>query len=177
MKFKTTQFLILMLIANICVGVGYYWFFNFIKTETENNSILASKISLGIEQNDKLGDLQAAVKDTEVERTKLSSLFLANGSEVAFIEQIENLAKVSGLEEKTNNVSEALNQVSGAKSLDIQLTVTGDWNNVMYFLGQLENLPYSLNIKNVSLNRQSSDSKNKTNLWIGAFDFSVIESL
>jgi len=177
MKFKTTQFLVLMIIVNLCAGIGYYFFFSFIQNQIESNLVLADKIDLTNQQNNKLSDLQATVKDTEAERQQLLSFLLPTGSEVSFIEQIEGLAKASGLDGKTNNVAETPNQIAGVKQLDIQLTETGSWNNAMYFLGQLENLPYNLDIRGISLIEQPSGVKNKAGLWTGSFDFSVTENL
>lgn len=177
MKSKTTQFLIFIIIINVCVGAGYYFLFDHIKKQNENASVLQNKIDLSEQRNSRFNDLQSAVKDTEIERNQLTSLLLPSGSQVAFVEQVEDLTKSSGLSEQTNNLSEAVGPSDTTKLLQIQLTVTGSWSNTMYFLSQLENLPYNISIRNASLTEQTGVLAKEANLWTGVFDVSVIESL
>ena len=175
MKFHTSKFLILLVLVNLCASVGYYLLFDNTRKETEKASTLSSKIDLGSQRSGRLSGLQSAVKETESERAQLTSFFLPTGSEVSFIEQVESLAKASGLSEKTSNVSEVPGRVGGTKIVQVQIMVTGSWSNVIYFLGQLENSPYKLDIRNISLLEQSSGSKKTPSTWAGSFDINVVE--
>ena len=172
----------MIIVANLLAGAGYYFLFNYIKTQTESVSILTNKVNLGQKRNSRLNDLRTAVKDTEGERQQLSSLLLANGSEVDFIEKIESLAKKSNLTENTSNVSQVAGSVAGTKILQLSIGISGSWSDVMYFLNQLENLPYEIHIPSVSLSEQggsaSSNSKLKpSNIWSGGLSLNVIESM
>ena len=178
MKFKTTQFLILIIIANVFAAAGYYFLLNQINKDNVNAVLLMDKIRLGQERNSRFGDLQATVNNTEAERQQMLSLLLPSGSAVSFVEQIETIATSSNLVEKTNSLSETPSQTGGlSKLLDIQLTTSGSWSNTIFFLNQIENLPYDISIKNLSLNEQAPLTPKSSNTWTAVYDFSVVEGI
>lgn len=176
MKSRSTKILILILVCNLAAIVGYYLLFQHIKTQSKTAVSLNSVIDLGQQKNSHLSSLRNTIKETDGKRQQLATLFLSSGEEVLFIEQIEILAKNSGLSAKTNNVSSAAGNVGEIKTLRVQLQTTGSWNNTLYFLSQVENLPYDIHAQGVSLTKQSTTDKNNSSSWVATFDISVTEN-
>ena len=170
MKFQSTKILIVIIICNLAVLAGYYFLFKDIERQTKEAGSLTDTIDLGESKNSRLSSLRAVVKDTETKRQQISGYLLPTESQIQFIENIENLAKKSGLEVKTNNIANADSGVENVKYFKIQIQTQGSWNNVMYFLNQLENMPYDIRVSSFSNNK---DAKS---LWTANFDISVTET-
>lgn len=172
------KILILLILCNIAAIVGYYFLFQHIKTQSKTALSLTSTIDLSQQKNSHLSSLRAVVKDTEGKRQQLATFLLSSDAEISFIEQVETLAKKSGLGAKTNNVSSVAGETVTTKKLQMQLETTGSWNNIMYFLSQLENSPYDVHVKAVSLSAsQSVAGKRVASSWTATFDINVTESI
>ena len=187
MRFHTKLILIFVIIINLVAGVGYFFLFNYIKTDSETASSLLSSIDSSAKKDSSLKALRSVIKDTQTQRDLLSTFFLSPDSEVFFIEQIENLATSSGLTVKTKNVSSVVGPTPTTKTFQIEESVSGSWNDIVYFMNYIENLPYDIHIQNMSLSQQvtasapiikgkKTSSKNQSILWTGVFDINVTES-
>lgn len=177
MNFHSKKILILIIICNLAALVGYYFLFQYIKTQTEAASLLTSTIDLGQQTNSNLNSLRFIVKDTEDKRLQLLTFLLPGDAEVSFIGQIENLAKNSGLGVKINSVSSVAGDTDKTKTLQMQTETTGSWNNIMYFLNQIENLPFKINIQRSTINKPVVIGKPTDSAWTATIDISVIESI
>jgi len=175
MKFHSTKILVLMIVCNLLALTGYYFLFQRIKTQTQTASALINTIDLGQQKNSHLNALRSVVKDTQHQRDQLAVLLLPSDGEVPFIEQIETLAKNSGLQTKTNNVSSIGGDTETTKTFQMQEETTGSWNNTLYFLNQLENLPYNIRVQRISLQGQIVVGKSTAPSWTATFDISVTE--
>jgi Tfp pilus assembly protein PilO len=175
MKSHSIKILILIIVCNIAALVGYYLLFQYIKTQSVLAASLSNVIDLGQQKNSHLNALRSVVKDTEGKYQQLVTLFLPSDLAISFIEQIETLGKNSGLVLKTNSISSAVD-TDTAKIFQMQIETTGSWNNTMYFLNQLENLPYNIYVRGLSLSKQSGVNE-KNSLWSAKFDISVTESI
>jgi hypothetical protein len=102
---------------------------------------------------------------------------LTGDLEIPFIEQIETLAKSNNLAAKTNSVSANSVTVGVTRNFVMQVAVDGSWSNILNFLNQVENLPYGLNIDNVSVSKGVAKDKNTTSSWSATLDISVIEKI
>ena len=176
MKFQSIKILILMIVCNLAAIAGYYFLFQYIVTQTQSSSDLINTINLSEQKNSHLSSLRTMVKDTEEERQQLSGLLLSNDAEVSFIEQVETLAKKSGLESKTDSVSSVAGIASTTNIFNMQIETTGSWSNTMYFLNQIENLPYDIHIEGSSLNKQDLINNPAGSAWMATFNISVTES-
>jgi Tfp pilus assembly protein PilO len=176
MNFHSKMILAVVIVCNIAALFGYYFLFQDIKAKAQLANSLTSTIDVGQQKNSRLSSLRAIVNDTEVKRQQLSGLLLSQENEVSFIDQIEGLAKKSGLTVNTNNVSSSAGDTGSTKVFQMQSTTTGSWNDTMYFLSQLENLPYNVRVQGVSLGKQSDGNKKSAPSWVASFDISVTES-
>jgi Tfp pilus assembly protein PilO len=176
MNFHSKKILIIIIACNIVAMVGYYFLFQYIKKQTTAASSLSSTIDLGQQKNSHINSLRSLVKDTESQRQHLATFLLSSDNEISFIEQIENLAKNSGLAVRTNNVSSLAGGAETTRVFQMQTQTVGSWSNTLYFLSQVENLPYGIKILGVSLNRQSADGSTGGSSWVTTFDVNVVES-
>ena len=177
MKFHTKTTLIIVIICNVAVIAGYYFLFQHIVAQTQKARELTSTIDLGQQKNSKLSALRVVVKDTELKREQLATYLLPSDSEIPFIEQVETLARNSGLEVKTNSVSSAAGSTDKIKTFQMQTATTGSWSNIMYFLSQIENMPYNIHVGSVSFGKQAAQAgKTTSSAWTATFDISVTES-
>lgn len=176
MKFQSKKILILIIVCDLVALAGYYFLFQYIKTQSGVTSSLTGTIDLSQQKNSHINSLRSMVKDTEIDRGKLTTFFLASDAEVTFIEKMEDLAKGSGLEANVNNVSSVPTDVSVVKVFQMQLATTGSWSSTLYFLSQVENLPYDVRVRAVSLSKAPSSGK-AVSSWSAAFDVSVVENI
>jgi hypothetical protein len=169
MKFHSMKILILIVACNIAAIAGYCFLFQYIKTQTQAASLLISTLDVSQQKGSRLSSLRSVIKDTQVQRQQLAMLLLSSDAEISFIEQIEALAKNSGLTEKTNSISSVAGNTDATKVLQMQIGTTGNWNNTLYFLSQVENLPFDVHVQGVSVNKTGSS-------WVATFDVNVTET-
>jgi Tfp pilus assembly protein PilO len=177
MKTFSTKILILMILLNIMAIAGYYFFFQYIETQSKTSLSLTSTLDLSQQKNSHLNALRSVIKETEGKRQQLATFLLSSDTEIPFIEQLEALGKSSALAIKTNNIASIVGGTATTKVLKMQLQTIGSWNNTLYFLSQVENLPYNIDIQGVSLGRQSISDKTAGSSWTATFDISVAESI
>ncbi|HAO64493.1 TPA: hypothetical protein DCQ44_00750 [Candidatus Taylorbacteria bacterium] len=94
---------------------------------------------------------------------------LSSDTEITFIDQVETLGKSAGLIMKTKSVSSVPGDTNTTKTFKMQTEASGSWNDVMYFLSQIENLPYNIHLETVSVHKDTGPQ------WNGTFDISVTE--
>lgn len=177
MNFHSKKILALIIICNVAVLTGYYALFQKIKADTKLASALNSTVNISEQKTGRLSSLRAVIKDTEGKRQQLAAFLLSSDAGIPFIEQIENLAKTSGLVEKTDSVSSVAGSNNATKIFQMQLETTGSWSSTMYFLNQLESLPYNIRVQKVFFDGQSAGDKGAGSLWLAAFDISVTEKI
>ena len=166
-----------MIVCNIAAIAGYYFLFQYIKTQSKAAIALTSTIDSGQQKNSHLSALRAVVKDIDGKRQQLTSFFLSGDAEIPFIEQMEALGKTSGLTVKTNSVSSVAGSAGAAKTFRMQLQVVGSWNSALYFLNQIENLPYDVHVQGVSLVKQPGSGKTSSGSWAATFEISLAENM
>ena len=169
--------LLVIILCDIAAIVGYYFIFQHIIGQTLTAASLTSTIDLSQQKNSRLSSLRTVVKDTESNRQKLSSFLLPNDSEISFVGQVEVMAQNDGLDIKTNSINSVAGSIDKTKTLQIQVTTTGTWTNILYFMNQIENLPYNIHINNFSFAKQSAVVKASGSSWTATFDISVTESI
>ncbi len=103
-------------------------------------------------------DLVKTYESTKVSRAQLLSFFVKEDKVVSFIEMVEKV----GDQSKTKLELSSINNDNGI--IKTNISVKGSWNNVITALMIIENLPLSLNIKNVRLSTSSGLDK-KSSGW------------
>lgn len=121
------------------------------------------------------------------EKQKLLNSYFVNGGDVAsFVDYLEGLGSVAGLDIKVKNI----NQVTTDKNkLMADISVNGKYAGVMRLIGLLENAPYKIHIDTIFLSKGSEpvviDTEKKSSkvkvreapIWQGSISFMVLSSL
>lgn len=177
---KTKKILFIWTIVTIAIASVFAFM---LWTILASDKVYISK-SLEIKEEIKKADSFLFIKkDVETNKDSINKIYdyIIKPEEVVnFMQKIEDLAKNNSLKSEVKSVSfEAIadTTLSNLESMKIQVSVSGDWKNVAYFLELLENYPASLNIKKVSLNNNAHVlvKNKKVSQWTGVFDFSVIK--
>lgn len=82
----------------------------------------------------------------------LQSLFIKKGEEIKIVTALENLAEQFSLKQNLSVRSTANRVNENLSEVDLEITVTGDFQNLMQYLETLEKNDYLFALANVSLN-------------------------
>ena len=193
MKNQTNTYLILAVLLAGGSIIGLWYFSEYIYGLTEKTTELREQVEtqeLKIKR-DQL--LSKSAQNTNVERQKLSSLFIQPNASIDFVSSLEKSASDLSLLYSTNqieNISPDSLSSQGKELLKISMTISGKWSSVLRFLRYIETLPYVVKIERVDLvsgaSVESTDpttapAKNvninidKSNTWKLQISFSVIK--
>jgi len=102
------------------------------------------------------------LKDTENERERINNLIINKNSVADFISNLEKIAKKNEID-LTKTVSVEKEKVSAKESfLKVSLRVKGELAKVYHYMELIENLPYKIRIKKMSLASSSFSSNPST---------------
>ena len=184
-KFKTTkQFLIFSIILATASVVSYIIFFNLVKGKNEDVSLITNEIDIAIQKEIKLKSVKDLIKDTENDRKKLDTYFVADDKIVNFIEDVEKIGSDIGVDVEVVSVSisDSKSQVPAhskiSEQLNLDFKVEGMWSDVFQFLAIMEKLPFKIDISKTSLEVVYSDTARKisSGKWKGFFSITVIKT-
>jgi Tfp pilus assembly protein PilO len=83
---------------------------------------------------------------------KLRDFFVQKGDEVKFIEQIENLARQSGIKFEISSIEPKVDDSQIFKDdLIIKMNLEGSWSNIIKFVNGLEKMHFGVMIQDLSL--------------------------
>ncbi|MFH1866767.1 MAG: type 4a pilus biogenesis protein PilO [Patescibacteria group bacterium] len=85
----------------------------------------------------------------------LNSVYIKEGKELALIESLEQLAEQQSIDQDIKLATIDPNKNQG-KLLPLQLTITGNFNDLITYLAGLESLSYYLNITTLRISAGSS---------------------
>lgn len=101
----------------------------------------------------------------------LRNLFIKKNDEVGFINQLESLAKKSQIKFEILNIDVEKKEGLNFESLNVQMNIEGNWNDVVAFVYKLEKMDLALFVDKISLDKLSSGS------WSGVLEFSVFREI
>jgi len=121
-------------------------------------------------QNEKLAAIKSIAGENQETIATARNFFVQKNDEVKFIEQIEGVAKNSGIKSEISaiDVNADKDKDSFKENLDIKMNVQGSWKNVMTFVNKLERLPFGVQVKNINLD--ASD------YWAGSVEFIIFRA-
>jgi len=126
----------------------------------ENKNLIESQSYL-LELEKKKEKISEAFKEYDSSKDEidiLNSALLSSDQELSLVILIEGTAKANMLNHKImiNQAKDKRNK--NQKNIDFQVNLSGSFLGVMNFIKYIEEAPYYLNIKNISLDRVSSDT-------------------
>lgn len=182
-------FLSLVVINVIVFGLYAFLFWKVIDRSQTTAMLLAEERS-DRQKNDALQAIKVSLTENKDFISQIDSFFIAPDGVVGFITFLEKLGKDSGV--KINIGSVAVNPDSKdpkdfKENLKLKLEIEGTWQNVVYFLSRLENLPYRVQFDTATISLQGvSDGINfkesgalrkrmPEESWKGLFDIRLLK--
>ena len=146
-------FLFVLISALIVALAAYVLFWRLISTANDESAHLRGDIELQLERNKTAGGLAKLITETEVKRLQIDSYFVGADQTVDFVEYLESLANVAGVNFEI--VSLVIDQVKDDFKNQIVLRgeASGDWSPLMNFLALLEAAPYRLILADVAITK------------------------
>jgi len=178
--------------VNISIAISLVLAFIYIGTEylakdieTYSGEIVSDKQATSL-QKAKIAQLPEAKKQYEANLVKMDNIFatvIDKESMVIFIEESEKTAvkdkvklKIKSAPQKADTAAVKASPAAATSltSSYFNFTVGGTFDNVMRFLGEMENFKYCLDIENVDMTYEDFDENNK-DMIILTFDVKLYQ--
>jgi Tfp pilus assembly protein PilO len=182
--FSIKGILCLLILLTILLFVAIFALFQNIKNEDENASQTQNEINLSEKQNQYSVSLRESLQNSNSNIAKVSGSILSSDGDVAFIEQLENVAKENGVSITIDSLSvENIPNITSNNltSFKIRAEAEGDWNGMMAFLTKLESLPYVARVEKLDLANSSDNPLSQTTpatsaqSWQSVFEIRVLQ--
>ncbi len=159
---KNSIVLLLLLLVGLSGAIFLGRQLQFGSDQIINSYLELSRTSRGKED---LAVIKKILAETVESRALVAGAFLESQALISFIEQLEGLAKKTGVELK---LDEPRLGASKIPSLEISFQATGPFANLSHLLSLLENLPYRLEWRGVAWALDSGTT------WSGNFSLAVM---
>ena len=181
---KTKYILTILIVIDLLLFGAYYYFFMMIKNDNEQVSTLSSELSAEQSNEEKMDSIRNISRGSVADSEKLESLFVGSQDAVTFLKQIEDLTSFAGLSHSTESINLVDDPVllpDNKENLEIVIDISGNWQDIYYFLSLFDNLPYAVHVNSLTLTELNNNPSNASStesggLWQGVLDFSAIAS-
>lgn len=121
-----------------------------------------------IVKSKKIAAIKSAMEANKQNIEVLNNFFIQKDGEVEAIEQIENIARGSGIkfEISSIDVDEKEND-SFKEDVQVKMTASGPWENLIRFIHKLERMPFGVSVEKINLNAQEGGG------WTGSLEFVI----
>jgi Tfp pilus assembly protein PilO len=190
---KTKKTMVISIVLAIAVFVIYGFLFLNIKDKNEQISTLANDAQQLRSKDDTLKATKTILDQSKDLISQLDSYFIPADGVVGFISVLEGVGKFSGVDMTIGSVgteadSKAKDEIK--ETLRLHIETNGSWKNTFYFLSVIENLPYRIDVEDVSLGLVGATDKvlfdnktataqtrqpNKDEKWHGSFNVTVVK--
>lgn len=154
-KKTTFYFLLSISIILLIAWVSLFVFINWkVNKKIESNEQTAKAVNLEV------GEVLAIKRkfdSLQEVRNTIDGYFIERGNSFLVIEKIEEISRESGVILK-------INQAEELSSIQLNLSVVGNFKNLWQFIAMLENLPFKIRINNLILTKQNDSSPLSANL-------------
>jgi len=133
---------ILIIIGNIVIAIGWWWFFNVINTEKDK--ILTTRTELETVENkiNNLKHLESILEGVSEESLLVNNAFVDEKNIVSIIKKLEQVADISGVRLEVSGASLPKEKKDGGPNFI--LNVGGDFDEVYRFVTLLEKVSYQV---------------------------------
>jgi Tfp pilus assembly protein PilO len=178
---KETKILIIIILLIDIASIGAFVFlFSFTKNLIIESVNRENEIKTELKREDTMVLMKNDLELGKMYQEKLMNYMVPSGGTVDFIKTLEQIVSNSGIKSNITNVNnETYNKGDsiGAELIKINMSVTGEWKNIQFFLTSLENYPLKIDINKLSLSKFSNYVINGKNTpeWSGSFEFTVVK--
>jgi hypothetical protein len=118
-------------------------------------------VEIALSRQDQIQELKKTLARTEIERQSIDSHFVENDNPTIFLESLEYLGKQSGTMFTLSSVLEVKEKDKPSR-LEAGFKASGSFAQIYKLILLIENMPYEVEFKNVSLNAGISQTES---LW------------
>ena len=170
------MFVVASLVALVSIGV-FVGARLFLGSRVGRAAVLADTFAREAKQDERLRSLKQALANTEIERAQLfgEHLVAADGV-VPFIERIEGLGALAGVEVEINSIGVGAlpENETTLERLSLELRAAGSWAAIYRFLGLVESLPLPVVFEDIRLDASLTPGAGSS--WRGVFTFNVLKA-
>lgn len=145
--------MILALMSIVVTSLSYFYIHKKVILSAEKNISVKKEIQ---SEDDRKQKEENSLKVYDLAKDKIGGInsFLVEESNiVSFIEMVEHIASSTGARIELSSINFETDKIK------TKVNISGSWSDVMNSLLTIENLPLSLNINNLSLNKQGGLEK------------------
>ncbi|MES3031495.1 MAG: hypothetical protein V4697_03740 [Patescibacteria group bacterium] len=150
------------LVTATVAGFGFFFLYSHIVGQAQNSAHAVRAVGLETERKQQEGQILKIYEETQADRTKIFESLVQEDEIVQFIEEVEKIGPAS------STTLELSALTTGEGLIQAHLNIKGSWSGVMRALTLIENVPYSITLKDLRLT--SSER-----LWNLDSDFSVLK--
>jgi len=153
-----------------------YFFFEDIKNKNQNYHLISDGLSAQNSRINYLVSTQKTIDGLDSQIRLMNDSVVSKEGEVGFIEELESIARESGLSIAIDSLVLDNNLELAPNSIDIlkiKGKVAGSWSGNYKFLARLESLPVKVKINRFSLTNTSSEET--VGKWQGVFELDVLK--
>jgi hypothetical protein len=167
---KTQKLLLILFFANMAL-LGAYGYLSFsVKEKNKQTTLLYFATRQAESSTEEIRKFERTMKETEIERGKLSSYFVPETNPIAFIEQMEKIAKSTGVDLSIRSV---FGDTKNDESVSLDFFATGNFSNLYRLVALVESVPYKVGIKKAILQKSVIDQETGQMLWSGDFTITL----
>ena len=137
----------------VAAAATYVWFWRLVSVANDESSYLRGDIESQLKKNETAGALEKLVNETETARRQIDSYFVGADQTVDFVEYLEALADMSGVNFKIMSLGVEQAEDDFKDQIILRAETLGDWSSLMNFLALLETAPYRLNLADVAITK------------------------
>lgn len=174
-----------MLLLMVVIFVMYYFLFQDIRYKNQNYQSILRDLSFQNDKQNYLASKQKAIDSVSAETSRVEEIIVSKDGDVAFIENLESMARENGLSIEISSLSldNKLDLASSSISvLNIKAKTAGTWLGNYIFLSRLESMPFKTKINAINLSNISNDEISGLDratvaggVWHGVFDIDVLK--
>ena len=118
------------------------------KIKTKRSEIVTQKIELEqkLNREKNMASLSAKVKKIEPFVDRLAEVYINQNRELEFITTLEGIASVNNISQSLNLNLDNSNTASGYKTVPLQISASGTYNDLLSYLISLETIKYYINV-------------------------------
>lgn len=171
-------------LVSLALFGAIYFVYQEIKIKNEKVSSVEQDLSQKSTRYDYLLSTKKLIENIELDIKKIDNSVVGKSGDVAFIEDLELLAKSNGLKieiESLNLENDSKNASSTITTLKVKAKTEGDWVGMYSFVSEIESLPIKIKINRFALITEgeltSSQAKpvDQNKNWQGSFEISVLK--
>lgn len=151
----------------------------FATTENKKSDVLELAASV-VNHESKKESVRLLAQDleklqAEFEELESFAVGISQKEVVSFIEKIEKLAEVSGVQSSVEKIDVIETEEGFFEMLELTIKAFGGWGGVFHFLSLVENLPYQIDVKNIVLESKTSEQEDSAPEWQLQISFQTLK--